>query len=299
VVAVAPQPNLQRVNPIAEFLRQRIGQDRVLVSHRLLSDGEAWRNGIQKLHSYESVPVVRSTMLLGALAYNREPNQVVDIDGWQTAELSQYRQSLLDLAGVRYAVVEGPSRKLPGWRLVAKGLVPDPGLLPPDGRKRMLEYTIYENDARLPRAFVVGRAAAILPRDSSMRRLATLEPRREVLLAQDVLPVGSREPFHAATIRSYRSDRVVVEADLSAPGYLILTDTYYPGWTALVNGKPAPVLPANYAFRAVPLGPGKHVVTFEFAPPGAQPGMILSLLTVAVVVLFSVGNFRSRGPDRR
>jgi hypothetical protein len=238
-------------------------------------------------------------MLLGALAYNREPNQVVDIDGWQTAELSQYRQSLLDLAGVRYAVVEGPSRKLPGWRLVAKGLVPDPGLLPPDGRKRMLEYTIYENDARLPRAFVVGRAAAILPRDSSMRRLATLEPRREVLLAQDVLPVGSREPFHAATIRSYRSDRVVVEADLSAPGYLILTDTYYPGWTALVNGKPAPVLPANYAFRAVPLGPGKHVVTFEFAPPGAQPGMILSLLTVAVVVLFSVGNFRSRGPDRR
>jgi hypothetical protein len=69
-----------------------------------------------------------------------------------------------------------------------------------------------------------------------------------------------------ATITSYEDNAVTISAETAAPGILVLHDLYYPGWTAQVDGKPAPVLRANILFRGVQLDPGHHVVTFRFEP---------------------------------
>ena len=56
----------------------------------------------------------------------------------------------------------------------------------------------------------------------------------------------------------------------------MLTDPYYPGWRAFVDGEETPILRADYLFRAIALPPGSHEVRFVFAPPSLQRGAILS-----------------------
>jgi uncharacterized membrane protein YfhO len=50
------------------------------------------------------------------------------------------------------------------------------------------------------------------------------------------------------------------------------------GWTARIDGRPARILPANYAFRAVEVPPGTHIIRFAYHPPGLTGGVMLSLL---------------------
>ena len=69
-----------------------------------------------------------------------------------------------------------------------------------------------------------------------------------------------------ARIVSYGNSEVVIEADSTAGGYVVLNDPYHPWWFAAVDGAEAPVLRANVLFRAVAVPPGRHTVRFEFRP---------------------------------
>ena len=71
-------------------------------------------------------------------------------------------------------------------------------------------------------------------------------------------------------------ERVVVETDAAMPSYLVLSDTFDPGWSATVDGRPAPIRPAYLAFRAVFLPAGKHTVEFRYRPAGFALGAVLS-----------------------
>ncbi|MCU0977915.1 MAG: YfhO family protein [Pirellulaceae bacterium] len=77
---------------------------------------------------------------------------------------------------------------------------------------------------------------------------------------------------------------MTVEVTLQRPGYLVLTDTWYPGWTAEDNGQPAALVSANLVCRAVPLGPGHHVVVFRYGWSGYLGGMILSALALVFAI---------------
>jgi hypothetical protein len=81
-------------------------------------------------------------------------------------------------------------------------------------------------------------------------------------------------------------NRVTIRAALDAPGYLVLADTWYPGWRAMVDGNPAELLRANYGFRAVWLDAGEHVVEMVYCPISVLVG---GALTISVLVLIAVG----------
>src|SRR5207247_10707053 len=77
--------------------------------------------------------------------------------------------------------------------------------------------------------------------------------------------------------------RVVVSASTGAPAWLVLTDTWFPGWRARLDGADVAVQRADHAFRAVALPPGRHEVEFAFTPRGLRPGVAISLAALAVV----------------
>jgi uncharacterized membrane protein YfhO len=82
----------------------------------------------------------------------------------------------------------------------------------------------------------------------------------------------------------------VIRADVRRPSYLIVSDTYYPGWMAFVDGAEAEVLRADYAFRAVALGPGAHEVRMVYRPLLFKIGIVFSAAGIALlVVLISTG----------
>ncbi|MFA5139375.1 MAG: YfhO family protein [Elusimicrobiota bacterium] len=81
----------------------------------------------------------------------------------------------------------------------------------------------------------------------------------------------------------YASDEVVVSADMSVPGWLVLFDSYYPGWKARVNGKRARVLRADHCFRAVALPAGTSTVRFAYRPASFLIGTLLAAAALACV----------------
>ena len=115
---------------------------------------------------------------------------------------------------------------------------------------------------------------ALLERDGE---LFDSHPDPDVATDSDALP--------AASIQIDRPDRIEIEIEPAAPrgSVLVLSDTYYPGWKAFVDGVEEPVLRADYAFRGVRLPEGAKRVVFMFEP--LVPDAVLPLPAIILTVL--------------
>ena len=151
---------------------------------------------------------------------------------------------------------------------------------------------IYRNDDALPRASVVSQVRVISDDEELLAELssATFDPYHTVLLQ----PAPAQEPFCPSVSYplsliplspEYSPNAVKVEVALDRDGYLVLNDTYYPGWRAYVDGEEKEILRANYAFRAVPLESGQHTVLFKYDPLSFKMGFAISLATWGAIVL--------------
>jgi uncharacterized membrane protein YfhO len=78
---------------------------------------------------------------------------------------------------------------------------------------------------------------------------------------------------------SYTGQRAVIQATATARSLVVLTDDFYPGWSATVDGRPAPVRRVDYLLRGVALTPGTHTVVFSYQPASWTVGWIISALT--------------------
>ena len=83
----------------------------------------------------------------------------------------------------------------------------------------------------------------------------------------------------------YGANSLEIEVQTDTEGYLFLSDPFYPGWQAEVDGEPAQLLRANYAFRAVAVPAGSHRVTMEFRSGSWYAGLGISAFTAAVLML--------------
>jgi uncharacterized membrane protein YfhO len=87
---------------------------------------------------------------------------------------------------------------------------------------------------------------------------------------------------------------VTIRAALDAPGYLVLADTWYPGWQAMIDTEPAALMRANHAFRAVQLEEGEHEIEMAYRPRSVLVG---GITTLTVLTAFIVGMAVSRGEN--
>ena len=136
------------------------------------------------------------------------------------------------------------------------------------------DVKIYQNQAVLPRAFVVNQARVAGDEQQALEILRdpAFDPAQTAILdaGQELDGSGGRSQVD---ILAYEPEEVRLRAQLDRPGYLVLTDAYYPGWVAEVDGQPAPISRADLYFRAVPLPAGDHQVTFRFEPASVRLGL--------------------------
>jgi hypothetical protein len=156
---------------------------------------------------------------------------------------------------------------------------------------------VYRVPDPLPRAYVVGRAR-VAPPGQGWRALLDqgFDPGLEVVLPQG--PVLDTGATGSVRIVEFRPDRVTLDADLDAPGYVVLVDAYDAGWKASVDGRPARLLRANVAFRAVEAAAGRHVIRFVYRPASVTAGIAISALAVlAAGGLWIAGRRRPRARE--
>jgi hypothetical protein len=229
---------------------------------------ERWRVLSQRLYPFPPV----------AGRFGLEGSYDLDLRGLYPRSLS----SLVDLA---YRVAGTP----PFLRLLRLGAVSHVVALHADGFEELRPLAtltspfpepirVFRVPDPLPRTYVV---AGVRIADGSAARAALLSPEfrpeEELVLPADS---GIRPAPPASAGRSRiverRPDRVRVEAELERPGYVVLVDSYDPGWIASADGRPATLLRANVAFRAVPVGAGRHVLELVYRPRAVYVGFCLT-----------------------
>ena len=107
-------------------------------------------------------------------------------------------------------------------------------------------------------------------------------------IVDDTAPRADDTPPGKAAIVREHGPEIVVEAETAADAFLLLADTYYPGWTAEIDGQPATVYRANLAVRAVPLPKGRHVVRFTYVAPRFMTGLVVSGAALSMLVIWLV-----------
>jgi hypothetical protein len=113
---------------------------------------------------------------------------------------------------------------------------------------------------------------------------------RRVLLDREPTPRpdGAGGRFVVASLAEDEPERVVAEVSADAGGILVLTDLAYPGWTASVDGLPAPLLTADGFFRAVAVPAGSHRVAFRYRPLSVYVGSAVSLIALVSLLWWSL-----------
>ncbi|MDP2936499.1 MAG: YfhO family protein, partial [Dehalococcoidia bacterium] len=182
----------------------------------------------------------------------------------------------------------------------SESLVPDPGLL----RVHSGDLKVYQNLDWAPRAFIAGgvwarddQEALSLLRQSLVRLVLT-GPQAPDNSAQAGFP-ASLQGTGQAIIQEYLPEYVRIRAETAETAYLVLTDSYYPGWRAYLDGLETPIIRAQHIFRAVYLPPGVHQVEFRFEPASFQVGLALSLASLGLLVAGAAGCLWHGGRGRR
>jgi hypothetical protein len=170
--------------------------------------------------------------------------------------------------------------------------------LAPGGWQRVLssDVKIYENTTVQPRAFVAHRAINVADdiwgTEEALvaMRESAFDPARTVIISGDLASVENPSTPSRARITAYEAEQIVMQVEAAAPGYLVLTDAFYPGWTATINGEPAPLQRADVMFRAVPVPAGSSEVVIAYRPawlPGALiVGGVAWLLVLLLLIFF-------------
>ncbi len=263
------------MTPSIAFLQQQPGPFRVVQDGRRgLFVNALQPYGIQEVGGYMSVYPERVNKLMSLIEYGPRVTSGAAFDRWVV--FGNVGSPLLDLLNVRYVLTA-------------------PGVRPQEGSKYRLAFSgdlsIYENLHALPRAFAVHRPAIITDTNAILAYMGSgsFDPRAEVILEEAPAAGFAAMPApgaaSAVTVDRYAFDEVALTAGMAANGWVVLSDSYYPGWEAEVDGKAVRILRADCALRAVPVAAGTHRVVFRFRPASISRGRAISL----VGLLFALG----------
>jgi hypothetical protein len=143
----------------------------------------------------------------------------------------------------------------------------------------------------------------VLPPSEALREVATAASDEILLEEQPAFRSSPNAPGDPAVhVDSYHRNSVTVSVVAPRAGFVYASESFFDGWTAKINGRPARILPANYAFRALAVAAGSSHIEFRYWPPGLTAGLGVSGVSVVLLFAFAVWSKveeRGDGDDER
>jgi O-antigen/teichoic acid export membrane protein len=222
------------------------------------------------------------------------PRQYVEYMGWiepqdellynriaPLSELQSLESPLLHLLGVKY-VIATQAIDRPGYKLVYDG-----------------EVKVYENANAMPRAFALPESAAVIvPGAQVGDALQLYDPREHVVLEEEqgYAPIGAAQAslYSPVAVERYSGSEVFLKAALTQRSWVVLADSYFPGWKAYGRAegeedeRELTIYRADGNFRAVLLEAGTHTIRFKYTPMAFKLGLYASFITVMTLLLLGV-----------
>jgi len=275
-----------QVPPYVQRLRQDPLPFRVFGLRGCLYPDSATAFGLDDIGIYEGLFVDRFT------TYIRE---LVDDRFFSPGSFHAFREDVrdpgspfLDLLNLKYLIVP-VGASIPPERQAALSLRPVY-----EG-----EVKIYERTRALPRVRIVHRAGVVSDGESALRALKSgYDARRGVIVEGEpgakLAPVTASEDGSSVEAQVFGVNHKFIRVRMVHDGYLVVSDAYYPGWNATVDGRRAHLLRANYLFQAVQIPAGVHDVRIDFAPQSLRIGLGLSILTLVLLIAWVRTGHRER-----
>lgn len=132
---------------------------------------------------------------------------------------------------------------------------------------------VFENNKVLPRAFTIDKSSF------SGGESVKLEPDFQRTLAP-------------ASIDVYRNGKVLISGSVDRDSLVVLSDSWHSNWSAVLNGKKAPILKVNGAFRGVAVPPGSYIVEMDYQPKSLPLALAVSLSVLLFVILICLRRIR-------
>jgi len=156
------------------------------------------------------------------------------------------------------------------------------------------EVSIFENTRALPRAWLANEARVLsepeilqVIRSGKFADGKIWDPRSLALLEGKIdFSNSSRDENASAAVTANEPNRTIVRTKSNAPAILVLSANHYPGWRAYVDGKLVETMRVDYNLRGVTLPAGEHNVEFVYRPKSVLIGLVISLLTLAGMVVW-------------
>ena len=191
---------------------------------------------------------------------------------------------LYDMFNAAYVVVEDGA-PLPGDKF--EPAFDAPGAL-----------SVYRNMDALPRAWVVHEATTAPDIDAALAAIQSpdFDPARTAVLIENTVPALSPGSGggDTVTVTEYANDRMTLEVQSTGDGLLVLSEGWYPGWRARVNGVETPVLVANGGLRALAVPDGNSVTELRFQPQPWRYGLMLAAIGLLLLAAWAIYALWSR-----
>jgi hypothetical protein len=120
-----------------------------------------------------------------------------------------------------------------------------------------------------------------------MIRAGSIDHKAQVLLETEVFekpPICSDQLQAELQVQEESSNVISTKVHSQAAGYLVVADVWYPGWQAYVDGERAPLLRANYLFKAIPIPAGEHEVAVLYQPKAFNLGAAVSIAAIILLI---------------
>jgi hypothetical protein len=192
-------------------------------------------------------------------------------------QLADGRTTLLDMANVRW-VISRSALAMPGARLAHDGPI-----------------KVYENTTAQTRAWICYAYRTVATDRAALAALegGEIDPRQFVVVAGGAAaapgPNGSTRGCDPLQVSMPHGGEYVVDVRAEEPGMVVLSDMFYPGWTAYVDDRPTPVTRVDYCLKGVEVPAGSRRVAFRYEPQSFRRGTTISGVSLAgTAIAFAV-----------
>lgn len=177
--------------------------------------------------------------------------------------LKQRRDKLLSLLGIKYFL-----HKKDNGQRIENSIWED------------RNWYIKQNTLALERVYLVNNFEVLTDDKKILSKLfdPSFNPKNTVILEKNIptYKENGSDKNSSAVIRHYQENKMTIETNSQTDKILVLSDNYYPGWKAFIDGTEATIYRANYSFRAVLIPKGNHSILFSYEPHSLRYGIIIS-----------------------
>ncbi len=191
------------------------------------------------------------------------------------------RKRVIDLLGIKYILNKTTNSNSP-----------DTLTFPENDYKLVWndeKWQIYENKQSVKRAYFASRVIVEKDNDKILKLLLdkNFNPKNTAIIEENI-SLNSESASGTAKVISYTPNKIEISTQTTGNSLLVLTDNYYSGWKAMIDGVEAKIYRTNYAFRGVMVPEGKHTVKFLYESKSFNLGVIVSALTLGSVILYFI-----------